>query len=268
MPSPKLPLELLLMIADQLTDDNRERSFGDFNSFSQVNHALYSCLNPILWKEAAENDDAASRLFAQLIRTNNVSHLKYFLQFGPCTENRLTFRTNVIFESPTPLIAAFYMDNVPMARLLLRSGADVETTDANSNTPLHCASWRGNLDAVKLLVKRWPQGVRALNLYLETPLHLAVRAGNREVIRFLLKLHPQAVRMRNDVGATILHLAAMVGVVEVVRILVKSWPEGKRKMDSGGRTPYGIFVRHHLKDGKLPDGIPELLSNKDLINSR
>jgi hypothetical protein len=48
------------MIADQLTDDNRERSFSDFNSFSQVNHALYSYLNPILWKEAAENDDAAS----------------------------------------------------------------------------------------------------------------------------------------------------------------------------------------------------------------
>jgi hypothetical protein len=82
MPPPKFPLEILLTIADLLTDDEDELCFSDFNSFVQVNRTLYACLNRTLWQEATKFDASTRRVFTHLIRTNDLASLKFFLELG------------------------------------------------------------------------------------------------------------------------------------------------------------------------------------------
>jgi hypothetical protein len=50
MEEPRFPLEILLMFADHLIEDCRELHYGGFNSFLQVNLALYDRLNSTLWQ--------------------------------------------------------------------------------------------------------------------------------------------------------------------------------------------------------------------------
>jgi hypothetical protein len=67
MPPPEIPLELLLMIAHHIRDDQGELRYGDFNSFLQVNRALHACLNRMLWKEVAEHGASVQRVFTHLM---------------------------------------------------------------------------------------------------------------------------------------------------------------------------------------------------------
>jgi hypothetical protein len=78
MPRPELPLELLLMIAHHIRDDPGELRYGDFNSFLQINRALYDCLNRMLWKEAEEHEVGTQRVLTHMIKTNNLAGLEFF----------------------------------------------------------------------------------------------------------------------------------------------------------------------------------------------
>jgi hypothetical protein len=78
MSCPQLPLEILLMIARFLTDDEGELSLADFSSFLKVNRALYACLNRTLWQEAVEVDSITECVFTHLIRTNDFARLEFF----------------------------------------------------------------------------------------------------------------------------------------------------------------------------------------------
>jgi ankyrin repeat protein len=103
----------------------------------------------------------------------------------------------VDYPRPSVLIAAVYMDSVPMARFLLEKGAvfdyspkyyspesprfsampvarsaemvqllldfgaDVRNTDAQMNTLLHHAARAGRMEVMRLLLECWPEGARA-----------------------------------------------------------------------------------------------------------
>jgi ankyrin repeat protein len=133
-PPPELPLEILLMIAHHMRDDDGELRYDDFNSFLQVNRAVYACLNRDLWKEAAAHKTSTQRVLTHLLKTNNLARLKSFLELGADVDTRLP-----AFEVPdldpygfdpedlesTALIVAAESDNLPLARLLLEKGAQV-----------------------------------------------------------------------------------------------------------------------------------------------
>jgi hypothetical protein len=71
MPSPELPLEVLMMIAHHIRDD-------DFNSFLRVNRARYACLNRMLWKEAEACAVRTQLVLTHSIKTNNLADLEFF----------------------------------------------------------------------------------------------------------------------------------------------------------------------------------------------
>jgi hypothetical protein len=75
MPPPKLPLEILLMIARLLTDHKGELCFADFNSFLKINRALYACLNRTFWREAANFDSITDRVLTYLPEPLDNNHL-------------------------------------------------------------------------------------------------------------------------------------------------------------------------------------------------
>jgi ankyrin repeat protein len=277
MAPPEIPLELLLMIAHHTRDD-----CADFNSFLQVNRALYACLNHKLWKEAAENEVGTQRALTHLIKTNNLERLELFLELGADIEARLPdVGITEVDDSdaqkfggsgPTPLIFAADLDNVPVAQLLLANGAQVEYSGLSSDNlinidPIHAAR---SAEMVQLLLRynANPNGTDELE---RSPLHWYVLRGDiaamREILLhgaevspdgpfkpiykavqcsldavILLVEHGADVEAMDDTWGTLLHFAAAVGMIDVVRFLLEVWPEGTREKDKHLNTPLNSAV--------------------------
>jgi ankyrin repeat protein len=169
--------------------------------------------------------------------------------------------------------------------ILLEFGADVTVRDTELNTPLHLAAKEEGAEVVRLLMERWPEGVREKNSNLDTPLHRAAgiglrsRALNRmgrlycntgraEVVKFLLESWPEGVREKNKDLDTPLHLAAEAGDVESVKLLVESWPEGIKEKNKDLETPLHFAAESGESEAvrvlmeRWPEGVRE--KNKDL----
>jgi ankyrin repeat protein len=116
------------MIAHHITDDHGELRCADFNAFLQVNRALYSCLNPIFWRSATEDSAITARVLTHLIDGNHLARIQHFLELGADIETSLPSFDIEHGErrEEYPLVVASYLDNVPLARLLLEKGAKVQ----------------------------------------------------------------------------------------------------------------------------------------------
>jgi ankyrin repeat protein len=276
MPAPDIPLELLLMIALHIRDDHGDLRFGDFNSFLQVNRALYACLNRVLWKEAGEHEVHAQRVFTHLIDTNNLPGVELFLELGADVEVGLPafdIMGPYAGES-TPLLVAADLDNVPLARLLLEKGAQVNyfgrspprmRTIYNHNfspmhaawsaemvqllldhdadpdfrglfeeRPLHWYARRDDTAAMRAILQHGVE-VNPIGHIGQTPLHKSVRRS-LDSVEILVK-HGADVEQRDDDGNTPLHLASEAGKTDVVKFLVERWPEGTRETNERHATP-------------------------------
>jgi ankyrin repeat protein len=266
---PRLPLELLLMIANHITDDHGELRCADFNAFLQINRALYSCLNPILWRSATEDSAITAWVLTHLIDGNHLARIQYFLDLGADIETGLPDFKNwdINQEEPSPLVVAAYLDNVPLACLLLEKGAilqydepryyalhaarsaemvqllldhhaDPEKQDLFKLRPLHWYSRReGGIEAMRAVL-RCGVDVNAQAHQGFTPLHYAC---NTDAVKLLLEFGAD-VKKVDWIGHTPLHRAARVRNPDVVGPLVESWPEGTRERDTDGNTPLHVAV--------------------------
>lgn len=69
---------------------------------------------------------------------------------------------------------------------MIEKGANVNLCKSGFSTPLHLAAATGNTDIVKLLVASGAD-IESLNIVLETPLHKAALFNRPEVAKFLLE---------------------------------------------------------------------------------
>jgi ankyrin repeat protein len=123
-------------------------------------------------------------------------------------------------------------------QLLVEHGADVKDADDDYKaTPLHYAAEGGEIEVVRFLVERWPEGIRERKSNGDTALHLAALWQRTEVVTFLLERWPEGIRETNVLGQTPLHITARIGDNETARALVERWPEGVRARDKEMRTP-------------------------------
>jgi ankyrin repeat protein len=284
MSPPEIPFDILLMIARCLTDDDGELCFADFNSFLKVNSSLYACLSRTLWKEAAGSDFATERVFTQLIRTNDLTRLKVFLELGANVEVSLPafeLKGSGVDEyekvmQPTLLLIAADLDDVPLARLLIKHGAGVEYvdqgTDGNGDgtgdddgvfSPLHAAR---SAEMVQLLLDHGADpdledeiGRRPLQWYAirgeSAPMRAILQHGaqlnlcrhwemplheaarrNLEAVKLLVEYGADVEETEEDLK-TPLHAASEAGKLDVVKFLVELSPEGIRKRDDCLATP-------------------------------
>jgi ankyrin repeat protein len=271
MPPPQLPLEILLMIARLLTDDEGELSLADFNSFLKVNRALYACLNRTLWQEAVEFEDIAEPVFKHLIRTNDIARLKFFLELGADIETDLL---DFIIDGSddwdsrnTALKVAVVLDDVPMARLLLEHGAGLVQYDKDGEPgysaihaarsaemvqllldnhadpeqevdefrPLHFYASRDNIEAMQAVLRNGVEANPVSGTPPHTPLLYAAQQ-NIEAVKLLLE-HGADARMWGCGSDTPFHSAAKAGKADVLRLLLERWPEGTREKGARGTMP-------------------------------
>ncbi|XP_072904092.1 transient receptor potential cation channel, subfamily N, member 1 [Hemitrygon akajei] len=119
----------------------------------------------------------------------------------------------------TPLhIAAQVKDGEKVAVMLLKSGAEVNAGQENSETAMHLAARHGNLKMIQALIEEGGD-LTWLSKAGENPLHIAVRHCHVDVVEEILnyltnersRLEAVAcVNQENQEGETCLHLAAEI----------------------------------------------------------
>lgn len=106
--------------------------------------------------------------------------LKLFLEKG--------VEINILagMEKISPLIYAIIMGNIPLVRLLIEKGADVNLVDSHEKSPLVNALIIENHEIVHLLIKA-KADVNLKKGINDSPLEYAIRSKNYPIIRELLK---------------------------------------------------------------------------------
>jgi ankyrin repeat protein len=294
MPLLQIPLEILLMIARLLTDDEGKLCFADLNSFLKVNCALYACLNCTLWQEAVKFKNTTERVFTHLVRSNDLARLEFFLELGADIETDLPKFSERWSTGTTPLKAAVCLDNVPMARLLLEHGASLVQRHKFGRLTYSAIHAARSAEMVQLLVDHHadlehPMIWRPLELYAQRGYIEAMRAAlrngaqigsgdgsallqaakhNIDAVKLLLE-HGADVKVKDTSWKTPLHTAARAGKTDVVRLLLEHWPEGIREKTADGKTPLHLAALYGETDTVrvLLEFWPEGIREKDADRS-
>ena len=87
----------------------------------------------------------------------------------------------------TPLNISCYNGHIEVVKFLLEEGADIESKDRCSNSPLNKAScYEGDLETVKFLVEKGSD-IESRDIYERTPLNNACVNRLLEVVKFLVE---------------------------------------------------------------------------------
>ncbi|QRM13767.1 ankyrin repeat family protein [Fowlpox virus] len=124
--------------------------------------------------------------------------------------------THEIYTKNHPIIEAIKLDNLPLVRLLLRHGADVNTFDPLYGYPIHLAIRYGNIDIIKELL--YHGVIESYSLY-PSLLHQSIMCNNKEVVLLLISMGFD-VNAKDNEGNTPMHLAVQKNLVGIVKILL------------------------------------------------
>ena len=127
-------------------------------------------------------------------------------------------------ESQQPLYEVCSQGSVEGTRILLDNGADIDHADIHGITALHAAAAAGHLEPVKLLVQRQASLVKS-DTRLRTAFFSACAANQLETARFLLTAvhdqgHHDSIRQAMDDGRTPFSKACGRGHLEIVKMLL------------------------------------------------
>lgn len=119
----------------------------------------------------------------------------------------------------TPLHLASFFGNIMVVEYLVVSHADVNAISKNElrNQPLNAATASNKLDIAQYLLMKGADVHFAQHGGI-TPLHAAAHSGNEDLVRILLD-HQADPSSKNDKGETPMDMAAQQGHLNVVSIL-------------------------------------------------
>uniref|UniRef100_A0A8D3CPD4 Ankyrin repeat domain 44 n=1 Tax=Scophthalmus maximus TaxID=52904 RepID=A0A8D3CPD4_SCOMX len=163
-----------------------------------------------------------------------------------------------LFQSP--MVQAIFSRNTEEVTFLLNHKEDVNSLDQEQSTPLHAASYLGDVHIMDLLITS-DANVNVKDQGLLTPLHRAAASRNERAVELLLK-HRAEVNTRDKFWHTPLHMAAAnwaAGCAEALIPHVSSLDV----CDLSGRTPL-----HHAVHNGHAEMVTLLLSKGASVSSK
>jgi ankyrin repeat protein len=160
-------------------------------------------------------------------------------------------------DAPTALLVALEMnddlefppENVPIVKVLLDAGANVNVSNKYGQTPLICAAVSPKRETVRLLLDRGAK-INARDNRGCTALFCAASTSDTSVVQLLLARGAQVNITHND-GISPLAVAALEGETPNVRLLLESSSEVNSR-DTDGDTPLlNAAMRDHADCVKL-----------------
>jgi len=195
-----------------------------------------------------------------------------------CSE-RLSADSFQLYPGSTVLQSAVFRRNLPIIRLLVDAGADVNKVDCSGNTSLHLACLdeaESAVDTVALLLSL-NRGSRAAcrrtdidacNCHGQTPLMFAA-GRSAEIVRLLLKERPAPVIEAKDRRhKTALHYAAEAGLEDAMLLLLRAGchVDGSKSTDAQSVSPLHVAAHSgkvHICQILLDFGADPLLHTFD-----
>ncbi|XP_060804554.1 protein fem-1 homolog CG6966 [Amyelois transitella] len=144
----------------------------------------------------------------------------------------VTFDGETIEGAP-PLWCAAAAGHLPLVRLLVRAGANVNSTTRTHSTPLRAACFDGHYDIVKFLVENGAD-IEIANRHGHTCLMIACYKGHIKIAKYLLSLNAD-VNRKSVKGNTALHDCAESGSLHILKMLLGHG--ATMDVDSYGMTP-------------------------------
>ncbi|XP_050728348.1 serine/threonine-protein kinase TNNI3K-like isoform X2 [Eriocheir sinensis] len=141
----------------------------------------------------------------------------------------------------SPLHIASYKGDVEIVRLFLENCSHLDHTGAGSLTALHLACLSGQLEVTQALAQRGAN-IEARDAVSFSPLHIACLYGNETVVEYLLSRGVD-VNISGSVGDRPLHLVAGRGDYRIVQMLLKKGARVKLQ-DEEGNTALHCCVRN------------------------
>ncbi|WP_020004838.1 ankyrin repeat domain-containing protein [Brachyspira innocens] len=149
------------------------------------------------------------------------------------------FSGEVLFNGTTPLQYAVYKGNTNAVNLLIENGADTKKKDYNGYCSLFYASAFSDANMIHFLLKKDPSLTREKSLSGRTVMHFAALYGNDEAISYYLSNTFLSINAKDNEGNTPLHCACEKGYSSTIDLLVQRGAKTDIK-NNEGLTPADI----------------------------
>jgi hypothetical protein len=233
-----LPNELLCEVGSYL------ESFKDLNSLVRTSRFFHTLFNNLLYRRAVDTEPTVREDIVGWVLVNH-----HVVSLTLLLENGLSIDQKLFLEMPSPYEGGIMVDMlrclcshweeeedvVPLARLLIERGADIEATDQDGQSVLHVAA-RSDYPLAALLLEHGAD-VNATDAHGITPLHVASKENSDGNIVKLLLAQGAVVDARDEDGYTPLHVASFNGNKAAVKELLEHGAAINARVTIGEYTP-------------------------------
>ncbi|CAD5124953.1 DgyrCDS13196 [Dimorphilus gyrociliatus] len=160
-----------------------------------------------------------------------------------CTRKLLSYGADVNTvdaDGDSPLMLAAANDHYIVAKLLVAIGAKINHTSDRGRTALHAAVWNQRRELVKLLIN-FGADVGIQELYGETAVMLCARRGFPDILRILLRVGCD-IGVKSDEQDTALHYAARYNHPSCVEQLLSHDRTSVDAKNMWGYTPLMLAI--------------------------
>jgi len=157
----------------------------------------------------------------------------------------------------TAMHTAASFGNVDQVRLLIKKNSNIGIPDIEGKTPLHRAAGSKDpqaVDCVQCILETAPSVINWQDYEGCTALHLAVAGGNEAVVSSLISLESCDVNALDNMFRTPLHWAAVFGYSAIVSMLLNS------KADTSSSDSAGAMPLHYAAVNNFAETVEVFLS--------